>query len=200
MKSNQEWNQRYSSQEFIYGLKPNEYFKSKLQLIEKGSLLLPGEGEGRNALWAAQQGWDVTAFDQSDVAKEKASLLFESHGLKVNYRVSDVLSFNSKSSFKVVSLIFVHLPSSTRHSFYEHIQSFIEPNGYLVLESFHPDQILRNSGGPKNPDLLASMSEIKESFKNLNIIEFNTQEVDLDEGEHHKGKAIVIRLFAQKKI
>lgn len=200
MKGNEEWNRRYSSNDFIYGLQPNEYLKSKLVNLAKGSLLLPGEGEGRNALWATKQGWEVTAFDYSLEAKRKADNLFLKHNLRVNYHVSDALSFKTDLRYDALSLIYMHLPSNTRKKFHESITSFLKPSGYLIMECFHPDQIHRTSGGPKNPDLLASIEEIKESFKTLHIIELTSAEVNLDEGELHKGKALVIRLFAQKKV
>lgn len=66
------WNGKYSSKEYIYGTEPNEYFKSALEKYRPGTILLPGDGEGRNAVYAAKKGWQVTAFDFSNAAKEKA--------------------------------------------------------------------------------------------------------------------------------
>lgn len=198
MKGNEEWNRRYSSIESAYGIKPNEFFKQELSQITKGHLLLPGEGEGRNALWAAQQGWSVTAFDYSDEAQKKATKLFKNNGVDVDYHVSDVLTFNVNKYFDAIALIYIHLPSQTRKLFYSKIQEYIKPGGFIILECFHPDQISRTSGGPKNPDLLPSIDEIKESFKNLHIKDLRKIEIDLNEGELHQGKALAIRMLAQK--
>jgi cyclopropane fatty-acyl-phospholipid synthase-like methyltransferase len=198
MKGNNDWNLRYGNNEFVYGLKPNEFLKQELSKIVTGDLLLPGEGEGRNALWAAQQGWSVTAFDYSDVAQKKATKLFKSFGVDVDYLVSDVLTFNSKKFFDAIALIYLHLPSQVRKTFYVKIQELVRPGGFIVLECFHPDQISRSSGGPKNPDLLPSIEEIAESFKDLHIKDLKTIEIDINEGELHQGKALVIRLLAQK--
>ncbi|PKP39762.1 MAG: SAM-dependent methyltransferase [Bacteroidetes bacterium HGW-Bacteroidetes-15] len=198
MKGNEEWNQRYSKIDCAYGVNPNNFLGNQLVHLTPGDLLLPGEGEGRNALWAAKQGWNVTAFDYSDEAKKKADALFKKNGVEVEYLVTDVLSFKSKKSFDAIALIYFHLPSLTRKKFFSEIQNYIKPGGYLIMECFHPDQIPRSSGGPKNPDLLPSIEEIKESFKNLHIKELAKVEIDLNEGELHQGKALVIRLLAQK--
>lgn len=79
------WNEMYGTEEFRYGTTPNEFFKEKLDKMKPGSVLLPAEGEGRNAVYAATQGWDVTAFDISAQGKEKAVQLAKQHNVSINY-------------------------------------------------------------------------------------------------------------------
>ena len=200
MKGSEEWDQRYCNIRCAYGFKPNDYLKTKLSTLTPGSLLLPGEGEGRNALWAAQQGWNVTAFDYSTQAHKKAQTLFRNKGVNVTYSVTDVLDFKTSNRFDAIGLIYIHLPSETRKIFYKKIHAFLKPNGYIILENFHPEQIPRNSGGPKNPDLLYSIEELKNSFGKLKIIALNKVEVNLDEGQLHQGNAMVIRMLAQNTL
>jgi SAM-dependent methyltransferase len=198
MKGVTDWNQRYSTLESAYGFRPNKFLKEQLSLLKPSSILLPGEGEGRNALWAAKQGWDVSAFDYSEVAHNKALNLFRENGVIVNYTVCDALDYHYKIGFDVVALIFVHLPGDIRPIFYQKIISAIKPKGKLIIECFHPEQILRSSGGPKNPELLPSMDELKKAFDSLQFRLLQKVEVELSEGSLHQGKAIVIRLIAEK--
>ena len=80
------WDQRYSEPGFAYGREPNGFFRMLIDEMLPGKLLLPGEGEGRNAVYAAGKGWDVTAFYQSSVARDKALEWADSLGLKIDYR------------------------------------------------------------------------------------------------------------------
>ena len=76
------WDERYSTDEFIYGKEPNEFFRENLLKIRPGKLFLPGEGEGRNAVFAAKNGWTVDATDQSEIGKLKALKLASESGSK----------------------------------------------------------------------------------------------------------------------
>jgi 2-polyprenyl-3-methyl-5-hydroxy-6-metoxy-1,4-benzoquinol methylase len=198
MNGSEEWNRRYEKPEFIYGLSPNEFLKQQLSELKPSTLLLPGEGEGRNALWAAQNGWDVTAFDYSEAAKKKALSLFSKYNVNPNYSVSDVLSFNPHKKFDAIALIYLHLPKDIQPVFFKRLIQMLNPLGYLILEIFHPDQISRTSGGPKNPELFVTQNELAEHFKSLSIKHIAKEEIELNEGALHQGKALVIRLIAQK--
>ncbi len=198
MALSNEWDKRYSNPDFIYGLEPNGYFKQELSKLKPGKLLLPGEGEGRNALWAAKQGWEVTAFDTSSTAQQKALALFSQHGVSVLYHLSDILHFNSNVEFDAISLIYVHTPKSIQQQVANRIISMLKPKGTLIVEMFHPDQIPLSSGGPKNIDMFSSIDELNKYYKELKIEHIARHEVELNEGLLHKGQAVVIRMNAVK--
>jgi 2-polyprenyl-3-methyl-5-hydroxy-6-metoxy-1,4-benzoquinol methylase len=80
------WDERYSTTEFIYGSEPNSFFKSELEKLASGKILLLGEGEGRNAVYTALNGWTVDAVDFSLKAKEKALQLAEENKVHINYK------------------------------------------------------------------------------------------------------------------
>lgn len=198
MSGQNEWNERYAGKHLVYGYQPNEYLKQELAKLEPGALLLPGEGEGRNALWAAKQGWEVTAFDASDVAQAKASKLFAENGVRVQYHVTDILHFASNHQFDAIGLVYVHLQKDIQQQVANKLTSMLKPKGILILEMFHPEQIPLTSGGPKNPAMFAAISELKDQYKYLTIEELRKEEVELNEGLLHRGKAIVIRMRAVK--
>lgn len=131
------WNERYSQEEYIYGIDPNRFFKENLEKLSPGKILLPAEGEGRNASFAAKLGWEVFAFDSSNVAIEKANKLFDSNNVKVNYFLKTLEDFTwEKNFFDCISLIFVHPQEIMRKNIHQKMIDFLKPGGILILEGF----------------------------------------------------------------
>ncbi|MFA5647027.1 MAG: methyltransferase domain-containing protein [Bacteroidales bacterium] len=198
MSNSSEWDKRYLNSEFIYGTNPNNYLCTKLKTLSPGTLLLPGEGEGRNALWAAKNGWDVTAFDTSQVAQQKAVALFNQFGVNVSYLIADIENLTIEKQFSAIGMVFVHLERSIFAQAAQKLEGLLKPNGSLIIEMFNQSQIPLSSGGPKNPNFFVTEQELKSMFKNLTIIDLKSEEVYLDEGPLHRGKAMVIRMHAVK--
>ncbi len=104
------WNQRYSLYDYGYGIKPNKFFKKQIDRLNPGKLLLPGEGEGRNAVYAAKRGWEVTAVDFSVKAQIKANRLAADHNVEINYIVDNLEnSVIPEDTFNAAALIYVQL-------------------------------------------------------------------------------------------
>ena len=196
---NKFWNERYSQKEYAYGTNPNDFFKKSLENLTIGKMLLPGEGEGRNAVYAAKLGWDVTAFDFSHSAKKKAFALAEKEGVKIKYSVKSYVDFNPRlAEFDCIASIFVHTPKETRKSFHNKLITLLRPGGRIILEGFSKEQINNNSGGPKNIDMLFSKNELLEDFKAVQKVEIAEKEIELNEGQFHQGIAYTIQLIAIK--
>lgn len=194
------WDQRYSSDQYVYGTKPNEWFAEKLHIIKPGKLLMPAEGEGRNAVWAAEQGWQVTAFDQSPEGKTKALNLATERDVEIEYQVKDLRCFRDDSEkYDAIGLIYVHMPPEYRSKVHEELIKMLKPGGSLILEAFSKAQLSNNSGGPKMEELLYDPEELKNDFKEMKILEFYNVRLHLEEGQLHQGIADVIRIFARKK-
>ncbi|HAN18092.1 MAG: hypothetical protein A2X13_03965 [Bacteroidetes bacterium GWC2_33_15] len=192
------WDKRYNSNEFVYGVKPNEFLKSILEKIKPGTILLPGDGEGRNSVFAAKLGWKVDAFDYSLEGYNKAKKLAKKNNADINYFISDVSVFDTKIQYDFIAIIFLHLPPEIRASFFKNLVHFLKPGGYILLEAFSREQIQNTSGGPKDVTLLYDLQEIKEDFQQLTIELAEEKKIILDEGKLHQGKASVIRLLAKK--
>ena len=109
-----EWDNRFSSSQYIYGTEPNQFLKQELSTLAPGKLLLPGEGEGRNALWAAKNGWEVTAIDFSQMAIQKAENLFAENSLAVTYFVDDIFTIDINDEFDAIALAFLHIPKGKK--------------------------------------------------------------------------------------
>nr|WP_321357298.1 class I SAM-dependent methyltransferase [uncultured Draconibacterium sp.] len=189
------WNERYSASEYAYGEAPNEFLKEQLPQFKPGKVLFPAEGEGRNAVFAATLGWDVTAFDPSSEGKRKAQLLADKHNTSINYEVTDYENVNFKKEyFDCICLTYTHMPGSIRNAVHQKLASFLKPGGTLILEGFSKEQINRNTGGPKEISFLFDEEELENDFKNFSSIITQKTEIVLDEGLYHRGLASVIRL------
>ncbi|MFM7017839.1 class I SAM-dependent methyltransferase [Flavobacterium sp.] len=193
------WNERYANKEYAYGVKPNEFYKSGLNLVPKGKLLFAAEGEGRNAVYAAQQGYEVYALDNSIEAKNKAEKLAADNNVKIDYLVSELENLDyTINSFDALVLVFAHFPASIRKQYHEKLLSFLKPNGLVIFEAFAKEQLNYNSGGPKQIEMLFSEEEIHDEFRNIYFIKLETVETNLDEGPYHQGNGKVVHFIGKK--
>lgn len=199
------WNERYSEQEFIYGESPNEYLKEKLKTIPSAKILFACEGEGRNVVFAAQSGWEVSAFDQSEMGKQKAELLAQKNNVQIEYIASDLDNISyPEQSFDALALIYAHFHSDTRKKYHQKLASYLKKDGILIIEAFNSQQIENqrqnpNTGGPRDVEMLYDLEEILSDFEGFELIEACGTMTELNEGNYHTGKASVIRIFAIKK-
>lgn len=195
----QQWNDRFKSEEYVYGTEPNEFFKESISKIKPGRLLLLGEGEGRNGVYAAKNGWTVDAFDWSESAKIKALKLARANNCLIDYKVEDlanlIFHFNM---YDAVGLIFLHLEEDLRESIHTKVINTLKPGGKVILESYAKEQLNYSSGGPKSSELLYSLEDIVTDFNLLNYELLTKEKVILNEGELHKGEAMVIRMIGVK--
>lgn len=193
------WNQRFGQSEYVYGKQANVYFKQCLDQLTPGSLLLPAEGEGRNAVYAASQGWTVTAFDSSAEGQKKALSLAEELGVQIDYQLVGFDEFDWQGpAFECLALIYTHQPAEKRQLYHRQLVQFLKPGGRLIVEGFSKAQLGKSSGGPQRLDMLYSAEELQEdfaAFSNLEIEEVNTV---LEEGNYHVGEASVIRCLGIK--
>lgn len=197
----QSWDERYSNPDYIYGKEPNLWFKAFIDSQKPGRVFLPGEGEGRNAVYAAMKGWQVDAADQSSNARDKAMKLAEEAGIGINYSVGDFLEMEIPAeTYDAIGLIYIHKTPDQRAFYYPKLIHALKPGGCLVMEAFNKKQISNDTGGPKDLEMLFSIDELRELFKELLIVELEEQEQWLEEGLLHVGKADTIRLLALKKL
>lgn len=194
------WNERYHVNKTTYGFEPNAFFKSQLDRLPPGNLLLPAEGEGRNALYAAQHGWQVTAYDFSEVARIKTlTRALELNLLNLEYHVEDLSQIQLKeNTFDAVGIIFVHLPETVRQRLHAACIQSLKPGGSLIMEVFSKHQLQYNSGGPKEYALLSSVEILQQDFASLEVGLLEERVIELNEGPFHSGPAHVVRMVATK--
>jgi SAM-dependent methyltransferase len=194
------WNERYAAEDYAYGIEPNVFFKTQLEDLPKGKILFPAEGEGRNAVYAAQKGYEVYAFDSSVAGKTKADNLAKHKNVSLKYAVSSIEESNyPQDFFDGIVLIFAHFPPHVRKEYHQKLFTFLKPNGFIVFEAFSKNQIQNTSGGPANIEMLYTEEQIKTEFVDINFTFLETLEIHLDEGPFHQGKASVVRFTGTKK-
>ncbi len=190
------WDERFSGEAFKYGTRPNTFLAEQVhRLPPLARVLVPGDGEGRNSVWLAEQGFDVTAMDSSSVGLEKGAKLALERGVKVDAVQADLADWAPEDSqFDAVVLVYVHLPSSIRASAHQRLAKALRPGGWLILEGFHPEQLQYDSGGPKDVEMLMTPALLDADFGALltPVLSWNG-EVRLDEGPGHQGVARVTR-------
>jgi ubiquinone/menaquinone biosynthesis C-methylase UbiE len=193
------WNNRYAEKEFAYGILPNEFLKEQLKKHPTGKILFVCEGEGRNAVYAAKQSWNVEAFDLSQEGKKKANLLASQSNVTINYQIADAFQVTyPENSLNVVSLIYAHFPDMIRKAVHQKIVRWLKPNGVVIMEAFNPNQLNNLSGGPKDLSMLYTKDMLLDDFRELDILQISNETIELNEGKYHIGKADVIRLVGRK--
>jgi len=191
------WNERYRQAEYAYGKSVNLFLEKQLRLLKPGKILLPAEGEGRNAVFAARQGWQVTAFDYSDEGRNKALAYAQSLGVSIDYQVCDAADFKSELQFDALALIYTHFGSEQRKALFPRFIQYLKPGGTLIMEVFSKNQLGRSSGGPKDLDLLYSVDGMQKLFPMIQFSHCQEEIVVLDEGQYHQGEAVVIRVVGK---
>lgn len=194
------WNDRYSRTQSSYGDEPNVFLKESLLNLTPGTLLLPGEGEGRNAIFAAKHGWKVSAFDFSEVAKTKALARAHQERVIIDYEIGHLNTIILPiAHYDAIALVFVHLSEKERIHIHTECVKALKPGGTLILEAFSKNQQQYSSGGPKDVNLLYSAPELLADFEKLSLIKLKEEIVNLDEGIFHQGTASVIQMKGTKK-
>lgn len=199
------WNIRYGQTEYAYGLQPNEYLKNVLSRInQEGKVLFAAEGEGRNAVFAAGLGFEVTAIDYSEAGKAKALKLAHQAEVVIDYQMADLNEIDLKEeNFDILVLIYAHFPPQWRQEIHLKLQKALKNGGWVIIEGFsknHLDVSKNNkyASGPRDIALLYTEKMIEDDFSGFETIELSEDIVELDEGEFHQGKSSVIRYLGRK--
>lgn len=194
------WDTRYAEDGFAYGTEPNAYLVSHAKQFTKGTkILVIGDGEGRNGVWLAEQGCDVTSVDSSKVGVEKAQELAEKKGVPLNAVVADLTEWSwPEAEYDYVVIIYVHFPPNIRAALHNKVISSLKTGGQLIMESFTPDQLNYSSGGPPVHEMLYTPDMMRDDFKLLDIQELDELVTPLNEGKYHCGDGAVMRLIATK--
>jgi len=191
------WDRQYSAVEgYKYGTRPNAFLMAEAhRLPPHARILVPGDGEGRNGVWLASQGHEVLTVDISEVGVARSRALAAESGVRVDTLVADLKAWTPPAgAFDAVVLMYLHMPAAMRTAVHRNVAAALRPGGLLLLEAFHPTQLGRASGGPKEIDLLYALEDIRADFKEvLNEASGEELEVPLDEGPGHQGMAMVTR-------
>jgi len=190
------WNERYGKPGYAYGTEPNDFLVSVAPDIPNGKVLCIGEGEGRNAVYLASLGHEVVAVDQSDVGLAKAQKLAAARGVTIQTIVANLADFIIEpAGWQAVVSIFCHLPTELWTRVNKAAIAGLAPGGVFVMESYTPDQLQFNTGGPREVDRLVSLQKAKTTLTGVRWMIAREIERTVNEGEYHHGRAAVVQLF-----
>ncbi len=191
----EQWDSRFDVERFLYGTEPVEFLRDNLHRLPKGKALIVAAGEGRNAVWLAGQGYDVTAMDPSAVGLEKATELARQRGVTIKTEVGDLqLGYDmGEAEYDLITDFYYHDTAMIPD-----VMRALKPGGMFVLQNFSLDQLETNRFGPKNPDHLAKPNELLQHLTGYRILHYEDTVVNLDEGMH-QGPGAVVRLIVVKE-
>lgn len=195
------WNDRYAGEDFHFGVTPNAFLASQARRLSPGArVLCVADGEGRNSVWLARNGMQVTAFDISPVGVEKAKRLAREANVTVDYRVADINDWDwDAARYDVVVAIFIQFANpAERESIFAGMVRALAPGGLLILQGYTPRQLEYRTGGPPFAEHLYTESLLRERFATLEIVHLLEHDDVIREGKGHSGMSALIDLAARK--
>ncbi len=192
------WNERYSEAGYVYGTEPNAFLAEHAHLLH-GPVLSVAEGEGRNGVYLASLGLEVHGVDGSHVGLSKARALARSRNVEIRTQVADLAEYEPEPDhYRSVVSISAHLPSAIRHRLYPLLEQCLKAGGILLLEAYSETQLGRNTGGPRDADMLMTPAKIRAEFPQLEPRLLREVEREVLEGRAHTGMASVVQFIGVK--
>ncbi|HZH60347.1 MAG TPA: class I SAM-dependent methyltransferase [Metabacillus sp.] len=194
------WDERFKQDSYAYGTEPNVFLKDAHKKLNiTGNALAIAEGEGRNAVYLAQSGMNVTAWDYSKEGLMKTEKLARDKEVSVHTELVDLNEASwEKNKWDELVCIFGHFPEELRNKTLHGIKDAVKPGGYFISEVYSSFQLPYKSGGPKDLELLYRPEEFLNTFSDWRIIHFFMGEVERKEGEFHNGLSHVIQFVGKK--
>jgi SAM-dependent methyltransferase len=193
------WNERYSQAEYVYGKNPNDFLVEVVQQIPKGRVLCLADGEGRNGVYLAQQGCQVTAVDASPIGLKKAQKLAAESSVAIETIVADLAEFPIQpDDWDAIVSIFCHLPPTIRAHVHRQVVTGLRSGGVFVLEAYTPRQLEFKTGGPPTADLMMELSALQQELNGLEFKYAAELEREIQEGLFHRGHSAVVQVVAMK--
>lgn len=164
------WDQRYSGPDLVWGAGPNRFVTEEVAALAAGRAIDLGTGEGRNAIWLAERGWQVTAVDFSAAGLARAGRLAGERGVSVDWVQADLLDYEpAPGGYDLVLVAYIHLPSAGLARVFRAAAAAVAPGGTLLVIGHDRDNITRGHGGPQDPDRLYTPATVTAELDGLAI-------------------------------
>jgi SAM-dependent methyltransferase len=196
------WNQRFEGEDYLFGVEPNEWLREHVAVWPPGGrILCVADGEGRNSVWLARQGFVVDAFDIAAIGVAKARRLAAHEGVHLNFSVSDCDDYDwPKASVDGVAAIFIQFADpAQRERLFASMVASLRLGGILVLQGYTPRQLEYGTGGPPFVSHLYTPELLRAAFAELELLELREYEADVAEGSGHRGRSALIGLVGRRR-
>lgn len=188
------WDEKYNVEDYIYGIEPNDFLREHFTALPKGDVLCLAEGEGRNAVFLAKNGYNVTAVDSSSVGLEKAKRLANENSVSIEFNHSDLSLYDlGENRWDGIVSIFCHVPEEIRKMLHKRIVKSLKPSGVLLLEAYTPAQLKHGTGGPPTTDMMFSEILLREELEGIEFSRLIELEREIVEGSYHSGLGAVVQ-------
>jgi SAM-dependent methyltransferase len=199
------WDEPYAQESYAYGLNPNAFLASQAHRLKPGMrAFVPGDGEGRNGVWLAEQGHDIDTFDLSAHGVAKSKALASQRGVRLSALQADALTWDwPEARYDLIAPIYPLLIAPERRFVHAQALKALKAGGLLVLQAFRKEQIERHAagtrGGPRDAALLYSVEALAEDFSATEILLLEATDAPVDEGWLHAGESAGVRAVARKR-
>lgn len=193
------WDERYSTNEYVYGKDPNGFLEQVISDAAPGRALDLGAGEGRNSTFLAEHGFEVTAVDGSSVGLSKARELAAERGVGLVTVHTDLKHFVIEEGYwDTIISFFCHLPPPLRREMHERVVKGLRSGGTYIMELFSPRQLQYGTGGPRSLELLAELDDVKQELEGLDFRIAREVVRPNRSGSAHTGDAAVVQILGVK--
>ena len=195
------WDQRYAVDEYVFGTEPSDILTRHAHYLNAGETALAiADGEGRNGVYLARQGLQVTSFDISPIGIAKAKRLAAQHQAALTMLESDIGAWDwqPESFDAVIGIFFQFLNPVARAKVFSGTITTLKPGGRVFLRGYTPKQHYYKTGGPSEMENLYTAKLLLEAFQGLEVLHLEEQEVELDEGPRHTGMSAFVDFIARK--
>jgi SAM-dependent methyltransferase len=195
------WDQRFAGDEYLFGTDPNQFLVSCRGLLgDHARVLCLADGEGRNSVWLAAEGFDVVAFDASQVAIEKARRLASSRGVRVSFELADADRWRwPEAEFDVCCAIFIQFaPPPLRRRLFDRIAVTLRPGGLFLLEGYRTEQLAYGTGGPPVAELLYTETQLRAELAAFELERLAAYDAVIEEGAGHSGMSALIDVVCRR--
>jgi len=193
------WDERYSGDDYAFGTAPNDFLVLMEDRLPRGKALCLGEGEGRNAVWLAGQGFDVTGVDASRVGLDKGLRLAKDRGVTIQVVHADLSDYAVEpAAWNVIVSIFCHLPPALRCTLHADAVAGLKPGGMFLLEAYTPAQLGMGTGGPPTLERMMDLETLRIELAGLKFVHARELERTVHEGDYHNGSGAVVQIVGIK--
>ncbi len=198
--SNPFWDERYRGDNYAYGVEPNDFLRAEVGRIPKGRVLCLAEGEGRNAVFLASVGYQVTAVDFSTAGLRKAERLAMSRGVQLTLIEADLATFElGTDCWSGIVSIFAHTPGLVRQRVHAAVPRALHAGGAFVLEAYRPGQIALGTGGPKDAAMMPTLAALRTELAGLDLVIALDVDREIHEGPFHAGPSATVQVVAIRR-
>lgn len=193
------WDERYGTEEFMYGKEPNDFLRENIDSLPQGTVLCLADGEGRNSVFIASTGRSVWSVDLSAQGPIKTLRLATERGVEVHAESADLANYDlGENQWNAIVSIFAHMPTDVRASLHQRVVRALKPGGVFLLEAYTPSQVGRGTGGPQDPSLTMNLGDLQKELSPLIFSTAHEIERSVVEGFGHTGIASVVQVIARK--